>query len=492
MSSVFIIFYTPEFYMLNAVLLVLLWPGIYVYYLTKKSYIKPNFMVWLGFWLLVNVFWLTINYEKELTLQIFGLSITLLSLSIFLITNKSLLAHYQSLILENIVLRLVIIFSLLFLLTVDNLLAMFFALELYALSAYILVGQSGSSGSVYSSEAGLKYLILGVLTGILLVYGIGLIYWDCGSLNFSDIVMFYSFSPDEGSLVTWELIVGFILIVSGFLFKISAAPYHFWSPDVYEGAPTNVMVFISLVPKLALFLFLNNLYLLVLLPLTFSLVLHNYFIYVLIVSTLVGTIGALYQRKIKRFLAYSMITNTGYLVGAVAVASIFSTASFFFFLLVYLITFLGVFSILLTNSVSIHEGASKLIKNFSNLNNQFFLNPVKVMMLAILIFSFAGLPPFGGFVGKYLLLLSFSDLAVNYYFVIFIILLTTALSVFYYIRIIKASSFKQKRSWTFFDTIPISASIVASMATLLALYTFMYSGPLFYLTSYVSAVLHAL
>lgn len=261
---------------------------------------------------------------------------------------------------------------------------------------------------------------------------------------------------------------------------------------MYEGAPTNVMVFISLVPKLALFLFLNNLYLLVLLPLTSSLVLHNYFIYVLILSTLVGTVGALYQRKIKRFLAYSMITNTGYLVGAVAVASVFSTASLFFFLLVYLITFLGVFSILLTNSVSIHEGASKLIKNFSNLSNQFFLNPVKVMMLAILIFSFAGLPPFGGFVGKYLLLLSFSDLAVNYYFVIFIILLTTALSVFYYIRIIKASSFKQKRSWTFFDTIPISASVVASIATLLALYTFIYSGPLFYLTSYVSAVLHAL
>jgi NADH:ubiquinone oxidoreductase subunit 2 (subunit N) len=226
------------------------------------------------------------------------------------------------------------------------------------------------------------------------------------------------------------------------------------------------MFFLSVIPKIALFAILVKIY--TLLGLGCNPELSLYFIVSGALSVIIGSVGGLYQKRIKRLLAYSMITNTGYLVILLGVSTYFAVSAIFFFLFIYIITLIGTFSVVLSNRV---EPYKLTVKNLYGLANGFYINSTKAVLFGILLFSSAGLPPFAGFIAKFLAILPLSSSGVVLSSVIVVILFITALSVFYYIRIIKVMSFYRRKFWLFFSPVGgYSATIIALSCVLLVIF----------------------
>lgn len=330
-----------------------------------------------------------------------------------------------------------IVVSLSFIVSSNDLILIFFALELYALSSYILVGYKGKF-SVFSSESAIKYFILGAIFSIIFVYGISLLYMLTGLTNISDICMFFNFTSFlSTSKFVYSYKLAIVFLVSGILFKVAAAPFHFWSPDVYDGAPTSIVLFLSTVPKVALFALLMKLSFLVEI---FEL--SQLFFVAGVLSILMGSIGGLFQKRIKRLLAYSMINNTGFLVLAISIISITSASFVVFFLLSYLLTLVGLFAVVLTLRI---VNTSFLIKNLYGLSNLFFVNKSLSIGLTMLLFSSAGLPPLVGFLSKFFVLLTLADLSSQLFYILLLVLVFAPLSAFYYVRVLKIMSFSKRR-----------------------------------------------
>ena len=196
-----------------------------------------------------------------------------------------------------------------------------------------------------STEAGLKYFVLGALSSSFLLFGMSLIYGFTGSTNFIEISKSILNSTNLEN-ITNTFILGFILILCGFLFKLTAVPFHIWSPDVYEGAPLLVMIFFSTVPKLAIFCFFTKL--------IYTTFFDLYFIWqpVLITTAtltiLFSSIAALYQKKIKRFLAYSSINHVGYMLMSLGTGTLLGVHAFFLYIFIYILTMFTFFSILIS------------------------------------------------------------------------------------------------------------------------------------------------
>ena len=403
---------------------------------------------------------------------------------------------------------IIVLFSILgssLLISSFDLISLYLSIELQSFGLYVLSTLYRDSES--STSAGLKYFLLGGLSSCLILLGSGLIYSYTGVTNFESLYLLNSISDIDQQYVIQGLSLGLIIIFVGFLFKIAAAPLHNWSPDVYDGTPTIVTTWLTIIPKISILIlllelqsqigviggiktkilsnsgfitslesmprflpidglvFLNNTISasLVGLPvLKFLLLISS------ILSLIIGSLLGLAQIRIKRLLAYSTISHIGFLLLALAINTEQSIDSFLFYLIQYTITNLNIFLIILALTYIIYASAhskglqtpfkgfdlktSKIgnirdIRYISELKGLFFSNPLLSLSLGICLFSMAGIPPLIGFFSKQFVL--YSALQNGYYFISLIAIIVSVISASYYLKIIKVlHTFEDKKDNT--------------------------------------------
>ncbi len=332
-----------------------------------------------------------------------------------------------------------------------DLISLYLSIELQSFGLYILSTLYRNSES--STNAGLKYFLLGGLSSCIILLGTGIIYAYTGLTQLESIYTLISSTNID--YILQGTLLGIILIFIGFLFKISAAPLHNWSPDVYDETPTIVTIWLTIMPKIAILILLLEIYTQIniydlslmnigtIANIFTEGVVKNIFLISSILSLIIGTVVGLAQIKIKRLLAYSTISHIGFMLLALAINTEQSIDSFLFYLIQYIITNLNIFLILLAISYywnpspnliqgEKQEGDIKFIKELQGL---FFANPLLSLTLSISLFSMAGIPPLIGFFSKQFVL--YSALDQGYYFISILAIIVSVISASYYLKIIK-------------------------------------------------------
>lgn len=327
---------------------------------------------------------------------------------------------------EFAIIVLISIVGMLLMISSNDLLSLFMSMELQSLSLYILV--SFSRDDFTSSEAGVKYFIIGSLSTCIFLFGTSLVYGLVGSTSFNEISVFMS---DLYSTPTM-LIVGLIFILVSLSLKISAAPFHMWTPDVYQGAPSIITTLLSTLPKIAAFGVLIRL-----LVYPFGEIIVDWgkiLIILSISSMLIGSLGALKQTDLKRLMAYSTINHIGFILMGLIPGSEDGITSICIYLIFYITMNLGIFLFILNmqrDQVSVTS-----IKDLSGLYRS---QPLIAGCISIILFSMAGIPPMAGFIGKLIILNIVIDN--NLFYLAVIAVLTSVIAAFYYIRLIKSIFF---------------------------------------------------
>lgn len=330
------------------------------------------------------------------------------------------------------------------LITANDLISTYLALETQALATYVMAGYSVRSA--FSTEAGLKYFVMGSLSSGLFLLGSAMLYVSLGSTLFCDIQSLLIVLGDSNIVVNF----GFLLIIVAFLFKLGIAPFHMWLPDVYQGSPTPSVIFFAVISKLAVFSLVARLSLNIFSPL-FSVV-EPVFLFFGILSLLVGAFGALFQKTLKRFLAYSSISHSGYLFLTLASNNVVSIQSFLVYSVIYIIIALPVWilvaNLLNTNSSFFYKIPN--IKYISDLSGLAKVQPFLAILITVFLFSMAGIPPLAGFFAKFSVFTSLlnSGLIIVSIFIAF----CSMLGAFYYLRwvkIIYADPVKDERACLF-------------------------------------------
>ena len=356
------------------------------------------------------------SFMKILTI-LGGASILLMSKK-FLKISKIFLIEYPILILSSILGMLVMISS-------NDLMLFYIGLELQSLALYVLA--SFNRDQLKSSESGLKYFVLSALSSGLLLYGCSLIYGFSGSTNF-DIISNTVNSNHYG------LTFGIVFILVGLSFKISAVPFHMWAPDVYEGSPTPVTLFFSVVPKIAaLTVFIRFLYV------PFINMMDQWqpiIIFLSIASMIFGAIAAIGQKNLKRLIAYSSIGHIGYALAGLSVGTNEGLQSSIVYISIYIVMNLGFFSCLLM--MKKNDLYFETIEDLSGLSKN---HPILSLCFLIVLFSLAGIPPLAGFFAKFYIFKSVIEQSM--YFLAIVGLLSTVIAAFYYLRIIKVIYFDE-------------------------------------------------
>nr|AIB08139.1 NADH dehydrogenase subunit 2 [Pyropia kanakaensis] len=341
-------------------------------------------------------------------------------------------------------------------------LSMYLAIEFQSIAFYILA--SFKRTSEFSTEAGLKYFILGAFSSALLLLGISLLYGFTGLTNFGDLSKIFLGISIENCISIKIILFSIILIEVALLFKISAAPFHMWSPDVYEGAPTNVTSFFGILPKLALISLIFRILFLscseIITQLNFTLIICA------VLSMLVGTFGALAQTKWKRFIAYSTISHVGFILAGFSTLEFSGAFSALFYILIYTLTSLATFSILLSFRCLSYPSTHQL-RYLADINNLVKINPMFSSSLILVLFSMAGIPPFPGFFAKAFVLLSL--LQEQLIGLAIIAILLSCISCFYYIRLIQVIYFSHTKTVLIFSPIEKEKAIILSLTIMLLL-----------------------
>ncbi len=305
-----------------------------------------------------------------------------------------------------------------------DLLSLYVALELQSLSLYVLAAIRRTH--LRSAESGMKYFILGAISSGILLFGVSLIYGYTGTTNFALI------GQALGTEVSLGALIGMVFILAGLAFKVSAVPFHMWTPDVYEGAPTSVTAFFALVPKLAALGLIARLVFEPFYPLQDDWV---QIIWILsAASMLVGAFAGLRQDNIKRLLAYSSIGNMGYALMGLAAGTMAGLSGLIFYMAVYMIMTAGTFAVIL--SMRRQDVNLEKISDLAGLSQHM---PKLAYILAILMFSMSGIPPLAGFFGKFVI---FQSVMESHLYVLAVIgVLTSVVSAYYYLRVIKVMFF---------------------------------------------------
>ena len=326
---------------------------------------------------------------------------------------------------EYPVLLIFSILGMLVMISANDLIILYISIELQSLSLYVLVALR--RGSIKGSEAALKYFILGSIASAVILYGCSMVYSVVGATNYEIIKQFSNQSFDN--LI---LSLGLVLIISGVAFKLSAAPFHMWTPDVYEGAPTSITSFFAVVPKVAgLALLIKFMFI------PFSNILLEWqtiIIFISIASMILGAVAAMIQTNFKRLLAYSSIGHIGYALAGVATGTISGYQSAIVYISIYVIMNIGAFSCLY-----LLKKDNQYKENINDLSGISKKHPLLAISLLIILFSLAGVPPLGGFFAKFYVFVAV--LEKEMYALAIIGLLTTVMSAFYYLKIIKTIYF---------------------------------------------------
>jgi NADH-quinone oxidoreductase subunit N len=315
-------------------------------------------------------------------------------------------------------------------LSADTLLSFYIGLELMSLASYVLA--AFYRGDARSSEAGLKYFVLGALSSGLLLYGMSLVYGFVGSVAFPAIAEAVSAGSERGL----GLLIGMVFIFAGLGFKVSAVPFHMWTPDVYEGAPTPVAAFFASAPKVAAM----GLFLRVAVEAFAGMAAdwRQVVIFMAVASMLLGAIGAIGQNNIKRLLAYSSINNVGFMLIGVATATATGVTAVLFYLTVYMVMTLGAFLCVL----ALKDSAGKPVEDIGALGGLAHTRPWLALALATFMLSLAGLPPLFGFMPK--LAVFNAAMAANLWSLGVIGVLSSVVAAYYYLRMVKILFFDDK------------------------------------------------
>ena len=324
---------------------------------------------------------------------------------------------------EYPIIILLSILGMFFMVSANDIILFYLGLELQSLSLYILA--SIDRDNLKSSEAGIKYFVLSALSSGLLLYGCSLLYGFTGSTNF-DLIASQLTKENTGA------VFAMVFILVGLAFKVSAVPFHMWTPDVYEGAPTAITSYFAAVPKVASLAVMIKF---MLIP--FSNILTEWqtiIIFISIASMILGAVAAIGQKNIKRLLAYSSIGHIGYALAGVATGVISGYESTVIYIAIYVVMNIGVFSCLYLLK---KDGEYK--ENISDLSGISKKHPMLSISFLVILFSLAGIPPLGGFFAKFYV---FSAVLEQKMYALAIIgLLTTVISAFYYLKIIKTIYF---------------------------------------------------
>jgi NADH-quinone oxidoreductase subunit N len=317
-------------------------------------------------------------------------------------------------------------FFMLLLISAHNLISLFLTLEGLSLCLYILAGYDSNRRT--SSEAAIKYFTMGAMSAGCLLFGIVSIYAVTGSTALVDLSYWSGQAFTETRYFVYGL--GSLLIFYGLLFKIGAWPLHQWVPDVYEGAPSVVTAFFTICVKFSVVIVLVRLIpnLCIWMPLVLLTALG---------SLIVGVAGSLETNKIKRFLAYTAINQVGLILLGVYSGSIVATL---FYVFTYFLATLAFFIIFISTTSITNKYSQEELVYISDFSNFAYYNPVPAILLSIIFFSMAGLPPFVTAVGKWLIFVKLAEL--GYYILFFVVVLITILSIYYYVRIIKSLFFE--------------------------------------------------
>lgn len=300
-----------------------------------------------------------------------------------------------------------------------ELISIYLALELTSISLYLLAGLA--KRDVKSSEAAIKYLLLGAMSSAVLLYGMTVLYGISGSTDLGEI------AKSLGTASSPALLLAMSLVAAGFGFKIAAVPFHMWAPDVYEGAPTPVTAFLSVASKAAGFVVVIRVF-----TVAFAGVQPQWTALFVVLSALtmvLGNVVALTQKNIKRMLAYSSIGHAGYVLMGVAVANIAGISSVMFYLVGYTVTNLAAFGVVALASRAIPDDS---IEGYSGLHRR---SPILALILALSLLSLAGLPPMVGFFAKFYIFAAAYQ--VGLVWLVVLGLLTSAISLFYYTWVIR-------------------------------------------------------
>ncbi len=395
--------------------------------------------------------------------------VTLLAAFSSLVISTNYLKTFKIFKIEYPILILSSVLGMMIMISSNDLITFYMGLELQSLALYVLA--TFNRDQLKSSEAGLKYFVLSALSSGLLLYGCSLIYGFTGTTNFNLIAK--QLNSDQ-----YALTFGIVFILVGLAFKISAVPFHMWAPDVYEGSPTSVTLFFTMVPKIAaLTVFIRFLYV------PFINLIDQWqmiLIFLSIASMLFGAIAAIGQTNIKRLIAYSSIGHVGYALAGLATGSNEGIQSSVIYITIYILMNLGLFSCLL-----MMKRNDEYFEDIEDLSGMSKNHPLLSLSLLIILFSLAGIPPLAGFFAKFYIFKSVLEQSM--YFLAIVGLLSTVVAAFYYLRIIKIIYFdKEKEKYDTDHSLWLKFSLTAS--TLLILIYFIFPSQLIEVVSRINVI----
>ncbi len=395
--------------------------------------------------------------------------ITLISAFLVLVISSNYLKTFKIFKIEYPILILSSVLGMMIMISSNDLIVFYMGLELQSLALYVLA--TFNRDQLKSSEAGLKYFVLSALSSGLLLYGCSLIYGFTGSTNFNIIA-------NQLNSNEYALTFGIVFILVGLAFKISAVPFHMWAPDVYEGSPTSVTLFFTMVPKIAaLTVFIRFLYV------PFLNLIDQWqmiLIFLSIASMLFGAIAAIGQTNLKRLIAYSSIGHVGYTLAGLATGSNDGIQSSVIYITIYILMNLGLFSCLLM--MKRNNEYYEDIEDLSGLSKN---HPLLSISLLVILFSLAGIPPLAGFFAKFYIFKSVLEQSM--YLLAIVGLLSTVVAAFYYLRIIKIIYFdKEKEKYDTDHSLWLRLSLTVS--TLLILIYFILPGQLIEVVSRINII----
>ena len=453
-----IIHILPEIF-LSLTIMFLLMLGVFL----KKGF---NLIYLLSILSLIFIIALVLNQPKEIVkvfnesyiideLSIYMKVLTLIFCAFVLLSSKDYLKNNNIDKIEYPIIILSSTLGMILMISSYDLIVFYLGLELQSLSLYILA--SFKRDNERSTEAGLKYFVLSALSSGLLLYGFSLIYGFTGSTNF-EIISKNLNEENTGA------IFAIVFVLVGLAFKMSAVPFHMWTPDVYEGSPTSVTSFFALVPKIAIMSVLIRFMYIPFIN-AFS-QWQTIIIFLSIGSMLLGAVAAIGQESIKRLIAYSTIGHMGYALAGIATGTNQGIQSSIVYLTIYLVMNLGLFSCIL-----MMKRENIFYESISDLSGLSRNHPILAFAFLIILFSLAGIPPLAGFFAKFYIFMSVIE--VKMYTLAIIGLLTTVISSFYYLRIIKIIYFdKPKKPFDEIYDWGLKGSLILSSILLLIYFIF--------------------
>ena len=402
---------------------------------TKNSYNLVNRLCLLILLITIATIFNSLDYSEKVFSGSFSkdkfsdfIKILILVSSIFVLsTTQNFINNVKISKFEYPILILLSILGMFFMVSANDLILFYLGLELQSLALYILASINRSD--LRSTESGIKYFVLSALSSGLLLYGCSLLYGFTGSTNY-EIIQTQLADNNIGALFAT------VFIIVGLAFKVSAVPFHMWTPDVYEGSPTSVTNFFAVVPKIAGIAVIIRF-----MDVPFKMILSEWqliVIFLSIASMILGAVAAIGQTNIKRLLAYSSIGHIGYILAGISTGEINGYSSSIIYLTIYVVMNLGAFSCLYF--MKVNSTYTEKIDDLSGLSRN---NPFLAFAFLIVFFSLAGIPPLGGFFAKFYVFIAVIENEL--YFLAIVGLVTTVISAFYYLKIIKIIYFDDNK-----------------------------------------------